>query len=253
MTLIRDKLNGMEQRTPTLRSVSWLWFGITIAVLAIGFRQAIFLVPTEATMGNVQRIFYYHFPAAILGLVFPYVNLVASLGYLYFRRRNPFHALSADALAVASAEITVILTSICLMTGILWARPVWGIWWTWDARLTSLLLLWLLYVSYLLLRRFSSSGEAHTLAAVLSIFAAVDVPIVYMSIQWWRTQHPSPVFGGGGSLDPSFYPAVLWNLAGWTMWSVLVMILRFSLERRRQLADQEAALQAIEASLEIPQ
>jgi heme exporter protein C len=243
----------MEQRTPTLRNVAWLWFGITIAVLVVGFRQAIFLVPTEATMGNVQRIFYYHLPHAILGLVFPYVNLVASLAFLFWRRRDPLKALTADALAVAAAEITVLYVGICLATGMLWGKPAWGIWWAWDARLTSELLLWLLYVSYLLLRRFSPSGQTATLGAVLSVFAAVDVPIVFMSIRWWRTQHPAPVFGGDGSIDPSFVPAVLWNMAGWLMWGILVMTFRFALERRRQLAEQEAALLAIEASLEIPQ
>jgi heme exporter protein C len=244
----------MEQRTPTLRSVAWLWLGITVAVLAIGFRQAIFLVPAESTMGDVQRIFYYHLPHAVLGLIFPYVNLVASLAFLFWRHRNPLKALSADALAVAAAEVTVLYAGICLATGMLWGKPVWGIWWAWDARLTSELLLWLLYVSYLLLRRFSPSGQAGVLGAVLSIFAAIDVPIVYMSIQWWRTQHPAPVFGpNGGGVDPRFYPAVLWNMAGWLMWGVLIMSFRFALERRRQLAEQEAALHAIEASMEIPQ
>lgn len=240
-------------RSSILRNAGWLWFLASIAVLVIGFREAIFLVPTEATMGNVQRIFYYHLPHAILGLVFPYVNFIASLAYLFWRRRNPLRALSADALAVASAEVTVLYVGICLASGMLWGKPAWGIWWAWDARLTSELLLWLLYVSYLLVRRFSMSGQTGVLAAVLSVFAAIDVPIVFMSIRWWRTQHPAPVFGDGGSLDPSFYPAVLWNLAGWTMWGIFILIFRFALERRRQLNEQEEALRAIEASLEIPQ
>ncbi len=243
----------MAQRSQTVRTIGWLWFAATIAVLVIGFRQAIFLVPTEATMGNVQRIFYYHLPHAILGLIFPYINFAASLAFLYWRRRDPLKALTADALAVASAEVTVLYVGICLATGMLWGKPAWGIWWAWDARLTSELLLWLLYVSYLLVRRFSIAGQTGVLAAVLSVFAAIDVPIVFMSIRWWRTQHPAPVFGDGGSLDPAFYPAVLWNLAGWTMWGALILIFRFALERRRQLKEQDEALRAIEASLEIPQ
>jgi heme exporter protein C len=106
-----------------------------------------------------------------------------------------------------------------------------------------------------LLRRFSSTGQTQTLAAVLSVFAAVDVPIVYMSIRWWRTQHPAPVFFGGpdAGMDPSMLPAFLWNIAGWGLWGIFILLFRFALERRRQIADQEAALQAIEASLEIPQ
>lgn len=240
-------------RPSILRIAAWPWLLATLAVLAVGFHQAIFVAPTEATMGNVQRIFYYHVPSAIMGLVFPYVNFLASLAYLFWRRRDPLKALAADALALASAEVTVVFVSIGLITGMLWGRAAWGIWWAWDARLTTYLLLWLLYVSYLLLRRFSSTGESHTLSAVLSVFAAVDVPIVFMSIRWWRTQHPSPVFGDGGSLDPSMWPAFLWNLGGWFLWGTFILLFRYALERRRQLDEQEAALQAIEASLEIPQ
>jgi heme exporter protein C len=241
-------------RPSILRYAAWPWLLATFAVLIIGFRQAIFMVPTESTMGNVQRIFYYHLPHAILGLIFPYVNFLASLAFLFWRRRDPLKALTADALAVAAAEVTVLYVGICLATGMLWGKPAWGIWWAWDARLTSELLLWLLYVSYLLLRRFSPTGQAGILGAVLSVFAAIDVPIVYMSIHWWRTQHPAPVFGpDGGGVDPRFYPAILWNLAGWAAWGIFILCFRFALERRRQIAEQEAALQAIEASLEIPQ
>jgi heme exporter protein C len=240
-------------RPSNVRTFAWLWFFAALAVLAVGFCQAIFIAPTEATMGDVQRIFYYHVPSAMMGLVFPYVNFFASLAYLYWRRRDPLKALTADALALAAAEVTVVFVSVGLVSGMLWARASWGIWWTWDARLTTYLLLWLLYVSYLLLRRFSSSGESHTLAAVISVFAAVDVPIVFMSIKWWRTQHPSPVFSDGGSIAPSMMTAFLWNIAGWAMWGVFILLFRFALERRRQLAEQDAALIAIEASLETPQ
>jgi len=241
-------------RSSTLRNIAWFWLAATLAVLVVGFRQAIFVAPMEETMGNLQRIFYYHLAHAILGLVFPYINLAASLGYLYWRRRDPLKALSADALAVASAEITVLFVGITLATGMLWGKPAWGIWWAWDARLTTELILWLLYVSYLMLRRFSPTGQTAVLSAVLAVFAAVDVPIVYMSIHWWRTQHPAPVFGSdGGGIDPAMVPAVLWNLAGWAMWGLFLIGFRFALERRRQLAEQEAALLALEASLETPQ
>jgi heme exporter protein C len=244
----------MEQRNQTLRSVAWLWFAISIAVLVFGFREAIFLTPADAAQGDVGRIFYYHVPSAMWSLVFPYVNFIASLFYLYWRKRDPLKALTADAMAIAAAEVSVVYSSICLITGSIWGRAAWGIWWTWDERLTSELLLFLLYVSYLMLRRFSSTGQAQTLAAVISIFAAVDVPIVWMSIRWWRTQHPAPVFFGGpdAGLDKSMMPAFVWNIIGWGLWGAFILVFRFALERRRQLAEQEAALQAIEASLEIP-
>jgi heme exporter protein C len=241
------------RRSRIFAPVGIVWFGLTLAVIAYATRLALVVAPTDALQGNVFRIFYYHVPHSMLSLLFPYVNLVASLFYLYWRRRDPLKALTADAVAIASAEVTVVYASICLWTGMLWGRVAWGIWWTWDARLTSMLLLWLLYVSYLMLRKLSSTGQTHALAAVLSIFAAIDVPIVYMSIQWWRTQHPAPVFFGGpdAGLDKSMYPAWIWNIVGWGMWGVFILLMRYALERRRQASEQDAALKAIEASLEI--
>ncbi|CAN5560786.1 N/A [soil metagenome] len=247
-----------SQRTATIAAPAWLrttgilWFIATIAVLLIGFRQALFVVPPDAELGDVQRIFYYHLPFAILGMVFPYVNLVASLAYLYLRHRNPFKALTADALALASAQVTVLYVTLMLGTGMLYGRPVWGIWWTWDARLTTSFILWLLYISYLLTRKLAPTEQIAPLSAVLAIFAAVDIPIVFMSIRWWRTQHPSPIFAGGtnSGLDPSMYPAVLWNMAGWLMWGIFILCFRFAVERRNQFAEQEHALRTIEASLE---
>ena len=234
-----------------MQLVGFAWFAMTLAVLTVGFREAIFLAPTESTMGDVQRIFYYHLPAAILGLVFPYVNFVTSLLVLYWRRRDPMKTLAADAMAVASAEVTLIFTSICLATGMLWGKASWGIWWAWDARLTTLLLLWLLYVAYLMTRRLSATGQTSTLAAVLSVFAAVDVPIVFMSIRWWRTQHPAPVFESGKfNVDHAMLPAIFWNLGGWAMWGIFICGFRYALERRRQVAEQNAALNALEATLE---
>ena len=250
----RDKIVGIVERPSILRNAGLAWLAATIVVLVLGFRQAIFIAPPEETMGNLHRIFYYHLAHAVLSLVFPYVNLAASLAYLYWRRRDPLKALSADALAVASAEVTTLYTGICLATGMLWGKPAWGIWWAWDPRLSTELLLFLLYVSYLLLRRFSPTGQTSALSAVLAIFAGIDVPIVYMSITWWRTQHPAPVFGpNGGGVAPQFIPAVLWNLAGWSMWGIFLIGFRYALERKRQLAEQESALMALEASLETPQ
>jgi heme exporter protein C len=242
-------------RPRILGPVAVVWLALTLAVIAYATRSGLLRAPVDALQGNIFRILYYHVPTSMLSLVFPYVNLVASLFYLYWRRRDPLKALTADAVAIASAEVTVVYGTICLLTGMIWGRPVWGIWWTWDARLTSMLILWLLYVSYLVLRKFSSTGQTYTLAAVLSVFAAIDVPIVYMSIQWWRTQHPSPIFfgGDGAGMDKTMLPAFGWNLLGWAMWGIFLVCFRYAVERRRQEAEQDAALQAIEASLEIAQ
>ncbi|WP_263379234.1 cytochrome c biogenesis protein [Granulicella paludicola] len=222
---------------------AYLYIAATLAVMAIGFDKAM-TAPTEATMGNLYRVFFYHLPHAILSFIPPYLNCIASLLYLYWRSRNIERAQAADAFALASAEITVLYASIGLATGSLWGRAAWGIWWAWDARMTTYLLLWLLYVSYVLLRRFAAPGQTAIISAVLGIFAAVDVPICYMSIHWWRTQHPAPVFGGGADsgIDPSMYPAVLWNMLAWAMWGGLVLGIRYVIERRRQ---QKAAAIAL--------
>lgn len=237
-----------------MKRLLWIAFPITLAVLAEGFYQAIYVVPTEATMGDVQRIFYYHLPSAWLAFLFFFLNLFASVAYLAYQRQQPSKAEAADAFALATAQMGVVFCTIVLISGPLWAKPVWGIWWTWDERLTSTLMLWLIYVSYLLLRRFSSGSQVRTLAAVLAIFGFLDVPIVYMSTRWWRTQHPAPVIGGGpgSGLDPSMWPAVWWNLAGWLMWGIVLVTLRYQLERKDQRQLHAAALSALESSLEIP-
>ncbi|HLI77536.1 MAG TPA: cytochrome c biogenesis protein CcsA [Acidobacteriaceae bacterium] len=226
------------------------WFLLTALALGIGFSKAM-TAPTEATMGNLYRIFFYHLPHAILSFVFPYLNCAACFAYLYWRNRNPPRAMIADAFALAAGEITVLYSTIGLATGMLWARAAWGIWWTWDARLTTYLLLWLLYVSYMLVRGFAGGGAAlpgggqpGLISAVLGVFAAIDVPICFMSIRWWRTQHPAPVFGGGdgSGIDASMVPAVLWNMVAWGMWGLFLLGWRYALERRRQ---QQAAAKAL--------
>ena len=244
-----EQLNPTAQRSPTLRSVAWLWFAISVAVLVVGFREAIFLVPTDAAQGDVGRIFYYHVPTAMWSLLFPYLNFAASLAYLYWRNRDPLKALTADAFALASAEIAVVYASITLITGSIWGRVAWGIWWTWDARLTATLVLWLIYVSYLVLRNVVVGDGMRTLAAVVTIFAYCDVPIVYMATRWWRTQHPAPVFfgGPGASVAPNLLPAVQWNIFAWLAWAILVVSIRYVAERRQQTTDKEVAAQALEA------
>ena len=207
---------------------------LTIALIAFSTWQGLVVAPTDAQQGEVQRIFYYHVPSAwVAGLCF-FTNFLASVWYL-IKRTEP-----ADALAAASAEVGVVFCTVVLITGPIWARPVWGIWWTWDARLTTTLVLWLIYVSYLVLRRYATGGQTQVLAAVLAIFGFVDVPIVYMSIRWFRTQHPSPVFGGGegSGLDPAMLRAFLWNLLAFTCMGIVIVVIRYRLERLRQHVEQ---------------
>src|SRR3974390_2129207 len=208
---------------------------LTLALLGFSTYQALMVAPTEQTMGEVQRIFYYHVPSAwVAGLCFA-VNFLASVVYLWKR------SLNADALAAASAEVGVVFCTIVLITGPIWARPVWGIWWTWDARLTTTLVLWLIYVSYLVLRRFAAGGQTQVLAAALAIFGFVDVPIVYMSIRWFRTQNPSPVIGGGegSGLDPSMWPPLLWNWLAFSMLAIILVTARVRLQEMEQDVEEQ--------------
>ncbi|HEY8670580.1 MAG TPA: cytochrome c biogenesis protein CcsA, partial [Terriglobales bacterium] len=139
--------------------------------------------------------------------------------------------------------------TVVLVTGPIWARPVWGIWWTWDLRLTLTLVLWLIYVSYLLLRRFSTSGQTPLVAAVVAIFGALDVPLVYFSIWFFRTQHPSPVIGAGGSLDPRMAHVLLLNWAAFLCLAWLLCWTRYRLEVALRELDEA---QAVDALMESP-
>jgi heme exporter protein C len=217
---------------------------ITIALLAFGFYQAIYAAPTESTMGEIQRIFYYHVPSAWTAMVLFFANFIASIVYL-FRK-----SLKADAWALSFAELGVVYCTIVLITGPLWAKPVWGIWWTWDARLTTTLVLWLIYVAYLMLRRFSDGQQTATIAAVLAVFGFLDVPIVYMSIRWWRTQHPQPVIGGGqgSGLDPEMRFALMMNWLAFMVMAALVSYLRYKIARAEQTADERAAAQSLQTA-----
>jgi heme exporter protein C len=217
---------------------------LTAILLSYGLYQALVVAPTEQTMGDVQRIFYYHVPSAWTAFCLFFVNLAASIWYLV--RRN----LKADALAVASAEVGVIFCTIVLITGPIWARPVWGIWWTWDLRLTLTLVLWLIYVAYLMLRRFSSGGQTPVIAAVLAIFGALDVPLVYFSIWFFRTQHPQPVIGGGGSIDPRMLHAFFVNLIAFSCFGALVCWSRYRVEVVQREVDETQALEALMESSE---
>ena len=158
-----------------------------------------FYAPTEREQGVVQKIFYFHVPSAWVAFLAFFVVCVYSFRYLMSRDKR------WDNRAAAAAEIGVMFCTLVLITGPIWAKPIWGIWWTWDARLTLTLVLWLIYVSYILLRHYVAGAEKRaTLSAILGIIGFIDVPLVYFAIRWWRTQHPQPVLGGGegSGLDP---------------------------------------------------
>jgi heme exporter protein C len=182
--------------------------------LALGVAAAFGLAPREATQGNVQRIMYVHVPAILVGYLAFTVVFVASIAYL--ARRRP----AADRLAHASAEIGVLFTAISIVTGSIWGKPTWGTWWTWDARLTSVSIMFVIYLGYLLLRGMIDDRErAARFAAVLGIVAALDIPLVHFSVYWWRTLHQPPTMlrPGSASMDPIIGLVLLVNVVAFAL------------------------------------
>jgi heme exporter protein C len=207
---------------------------LTLLGMVAALYGAFLHAPEEKTMGDIQRIFYFHVSSWwIAGLAF-LVVFAGSVAFLTTGERK------YDTLALASAEVGVVFTTLGLITGPLWAKPVWGIFWTWDARLTTALVLWLIYVSYLMLRHFLPDEEKRArLAAVAGIIGFLDVPIVYMSIRWWRTQHPAPVImgGEGSGLDPMMAQGLMMGLAGFLFLYLWLLERRVALERSQQEID----------------
>jgi heme exporter protein C len=196
---------------------------------------ALFIAPTEKTMGLIQRIFYFHVPSAITAFIAFFIVFVANCAYLVTRRPK------WDWLGVAGAEVGVACCTIVLSTGPIWARPVWGIWWTWDARLTSTFVLWLLYISYLLLRGLLEDPQRRaTLSAIFGIFAFLDVPLVYVSNRLWRTQHPQPVLMGGANsgLDPLMRKVFFFCWIAVALVMLVILLDRYALERLRHECDE---------------
>lgn len=164
----------------------------------------------------------------------------------YFGIGKLFPGQKLDMLALTSAEVGVVFCTIVLVTGPIWARPVWGIWWApGDIRLTSTLVLWLIYVSYLVLRRFSNSAQTQMLAAALAVFGALDVPLVYFSIWFFRTQHPQPVIGGGGSMDPRMLHTLLLSWMAFLCFAFLVCWSRFRLEVLKREIEEKQAMESL--------
>jgi len=200
---------------------------------------AIFLfAPTDALQGPVQRIFYLHVSSAIAAYACFGVVLIGGAVYL----RN--ESATADRLARAGALVGLVFTTVTLVMGMLWAKPIWGTYWTWDARLTSTLVLWIIYAGYLLVRRLAEPGrQAARFAAVVGIFGFIDVPIVHFSVTWWRTQHPGPVVLNG-ALPPEMLMAFLLTMACTLFLAGVMIAIRYRIETLLDQAPMEAGLPA---------
>ena len=202
-----------------------------LAILAWNI-NAIARLPEETQQGVTFKIIFFHVPMWAVAVTAACAALLASVGFLITRN------FRFDSAAVAVTEVGLAFTTVGLVTGSIWGREIWGIWWTWDARLTSALVCWLLYAGYLMLRKaIEEPTQRATFAAVFSIFAFLDVPIVVFSIKWWRTQHPQPVFWGGGSIDPAMYLTAVLNLVALILLAVVLSLIRLRQEEVQREID----------------
>ncbi len=213
-----------------------LILAITALILILVSISAVFFyAPIERTMGIVQKIFYFHVSSAWVGFLAFGLVFVMSLLFLWKKK------IDYDRWAFCSAELGVVFTSLVLLTGPIWAKPVWNTYWTWDPRLTTTLILWLIYIGYLLLRKMVDSPEqAARVAAVYGIIGFIDVPIVYLSMRWWKTLHPEHVMFIGGEnsgLHPKIFLTMMVSLLTFTFLFLTLLFLRTQLEKIRHEVD----------------
>ena len=206
---------------------------VPLAIIVAGMlAYAPFMInnaPYESTMGLVQKIFYFHAPSGIVMFLSAFVCGIASAIYLYGRRP------AADRVGIAAAELTAVFGVIVLISGPMWARKAWGVWWDWDARLTSSLILWLIFMAYLLLRRYGGPGSDR-LAAGVAVFGMANVPFVYWSVNVWRTLHPKTSVVP--SLPPPLMAPFVFCIFALLGLYVLMLAARTRLERRRAELDE---------------
>lgn len=200
---------------------------IAAVLLTWNWYKVFLIEPDELNQGAIYRIIYIHVPSAMTCATGFFIALCASIGYLWKKD------LKYDAVAASVTEVAWVFATVVLVTGSIWGRIAWGIWWAWDPRLTSMLICWLLLVSYLMLRRaVDEPGQRARLCAVLSIFTFTDWIIVWKSIEWWRTQHPGPVLSirSGGGMAPGMESPIYWNALALVCLASALVLLRWRQE-----------------------
>lgn len=214
-------------------------WGYALAVLATAallatFWMIFFYAPTEREMGIVQRIYYVHVPSAWVAFLAFGIVALCSVGYLWLRDDK------LDAVSVAAAELGMVFTTIVLVTGPIWGKIAWGAWWVWEPRLTLTLLLWFIYLGYFILRGATESPErGRRFAAVLGIVGAVDIPLIHVSVNWFRSQHPQPVVlrAEGPRAAPEIVQTLLMGFLAFTLLFFALLMFRYGLERARARAE----------------
>jgi len=198
--------------------------GLSFVLMVAALYLVFIYVPTEKEMGIVQRIFYFHVPLAWVAFLAFFIVFLGSILYLWKRESK------WDVLANSSAEVGIVFTTLFLITGSIWAKPIWGVWWSWDSRLTAALILWLIYIAYIIVRSFATEeSRGARFAAVVGIVGFIDVPITALAITLWRTQHPGPTIFQGG-LSPPMMLTLLVCLVAFTILYCLLLIQRVSMK-----------------------
>jgi len=202
-------------------ALAWLVFAGVLAALFLGLVYA----PPDAVLGETQRILYFHVASAWNGLLAFLVVFVGGIAYLATGR------LDWDRLNLASAEVGELFTTVAVVTGSIWARSAWGVWWEWEPRLTSAFVLWLMYAALLLTRRLvEEPGRRARYTAVFGLVAFIDVPVVFMSIRWWRSVHPVVIQAGQINLEPPMVLALVTAVLAFTLLYVLLLGMRMRLD-----------------------
>ena len=209
---------------------------LSALLMALTLYMVFLWVPTEQNLGVSQRIFYFHVPVGWLGMVSIVVVAFASIMHLVTGRER------WDSLAHATAELGLIAATLILVTGSIWAKPVWGVWWTWDAKLTTTLILWFIYVGYLMVKAYAPAGsQGQRFASVVALIGAIDAPIIYLATLWWRTAHPELNIGPlaeSGGLDSRMALTFLVSLVAFTVLYVYLLIERYALRQSANDLDE---------------
>ncbi len=209
---------------------------LSALLMALSLYMIFMWAPTEQNLGVSQRIFYFHVPLGWLGMVSIVIVAFASIMHLLTGRER------WDSLAHSTAEVGLIAATLIIVTGSIWAKPVWGVWWTWDAKLTTTLILWFIYVGYLMVKAYAPAGsQGRRFASVVALIGAIDAPIIYFATVWWRTAHPELNIGPlaeSGGLDSRMALTFLVSLVAFTVLYVYVLIERYSLKQTANDLDE---------------
>ncbi|GHO92785.1 cytochrome C biogenesis protein CcmC [Reticulibacter mediterranei] len=222
----------------------WPLVSLILGALSfIGMMVSIWMIflyaPTDALQGPTQRIFYFHVPISWIGMLAFVVLAVASVIGLVRRDDERW-----DWIARAAAEIGTVFITLALISGAIWGKPIWGTWWTWDPKLTATLILWFMYVGYLMTRNYMGrTTDSARVGAVLALVGVVDVPIIYLSVQWWRGQHPTAMVGvPEAALPPSAVLTLMVALVTFTLLYAFLMVQVYQLQRLQTLAQRLRAI-----------